>query len=120
MGTNRLQDPFEAYRTRLAARIARQDQSDESLKRRADAAAEREKDRTTWLGTNLGDKGDSKAVREEKKRKAEEDEGVGKYLAGGKGKENGKGVAGAGTGEVEFGLEKKKKKGGGFGDFSGW
>jgi peptidyl-prolyl cis-trans isomerase-like protein 2 len=52
-------------------------------------------------------------VKEERKRKAEEDVGVGKYL----GKVGGKGEV---KEAVEFGLDKKKKKAGGFGDFSGW
>ncbi|OXC70379.1 peptidyl-prolyl cis-trans isomerase-like 2 [Cryptococcus neoformans] len=54
LGVSVLQDPFEAYQARLQARLARQDQSDAALKRRAEAQKEREKDRTTWLGTNLG------------------------------------------------------------------
>ncbi|WVR04605.1 peptidyl-prolyl cis-trans isomerase-like 2 [Kwoniella sp. DSM 27419] len=114
LGVNVLQDPFEAYQERLAARLARKDQSDEAIRRRAEALAEREKDRTTWLGTDLGVKGESKSLKEERKRKAE-GEGVGKYLgkapvaAGGKAPE-----------ALDFGMEKKKKKAGGFGDFSGW
>lgn len=104
-----LQDPFEAYQARLQARLARQDQSDAALKRRAEAQKEREKDRTTWLGTKLGEKG---AVG---KRRMEEDVGVGKYLKVG-------GEAGQTTtvDVVDYGVEKKKKKAGGFGDFSGW
>ncbi|OCF41661.1 peptidyl-prolyl cis-trans isomerase-like 2 [Kwoniella heveanensis CBS 569] len=124
LGVNVLQDPFEAYKERLAARLARQDQSDEALKRRAEAQAEREKDRTTWLGTNLGVKGESKVQKEERKRKAET-EGVGRYLKSAAG---GGGVpvpiGGGASGKVpdvpDFGVEKKKKKAGGFGDFSGW
>ncbi|KAK8847361.1 peptidyl-prolyl cis-trans isomerase-like 2 [Kwoniella newhampshirensis] len=118
LGVNVLQDPFEAYKERLAAKLARQDQSDEALRRRAEAQKEREKDRTTWLGTNLGEKGESKAKKEERKRKAEEESGVGKYLNVPKGVAN---VGGAVAGDVmDFGGEKKKKKSGGFGDFSAW
>ncbi|OCF37351.1 peptidyl-prolyl cis-trans isomerase-like 2 [Kwoniella heveanensis BCC8398] len=124
LGVNVLQDPFEAYKERLAARLARQDQSDEALKRRAEAQAEREKDRTTWLGTNLGVKGESKVQKEERKRKAET-EGVGRYLksaAGGGGVPVpiGGGASGKVPDVLDFGVEKKKKKAGGFGDFSGW
>ncbi len=117
-GVQVLQDPFEAYQARLTARLARQDQSDESLRKRAEAQAAREKDRTTWLGTDLGAKGESRGVKEERKRKADE-EGilVGKYLGAGKKV----GLPGGGSeAELEFGGEKKKKKAGGFGDFSGW
>jgi peptidyl-prolyl cis-trans isomerase-like protein 2 len=114
--TTRLQDPFEEYKVRLAARLARQDQSDEALRKRAAKAAEREKDRTTWLGTDLGVKGESTATRDDRKRKAD-DAGVGKYLkVGGSGtKRDGPAAA-----PVEFGVDKKKRKPGGFGDFSGW
>ncbi|KAK1921557.1 peptidyl-prolyl cis-trans isomerase-like 2 [Papiliotrema laurentii] len=134
-----LQDPFEIYREKLAARLARQDQSDEALRKREEARKEREKDRTTWLGTYLGEKGEGKAVKEERKRKAEEEGGlVGKYIGGkvpvGLGVTPvggaalakagiGAGVGSAGTSApvpaMEFGTEKKKKTGG-FGDFSAW
>lgn len=109
-----MQDPFEDYKVRLAARLARQDQSDEALRVRAEKKAEREKDRTTWLGTDLGAKGESTVVREERKRKAD-DEGVGKYL-----KAAGTKSAVPKAAPLESGVEKKKRKAGGFGDFSGW
>ncbi|ORX38871.1 hypothetical protein BD324DRAFT_617632 [Kockovaella imperatae] len=122
-GVQVLTDPFEAYQERLQARLARQDQSDEALKRRAEAAAEREKDRTTWLGTNLGEKGETRYAKEERKRKERDDEGaVGRYLQAG----NGVGSQvqqpppKAPPQTLEFGVEKKKQKSGGFGDFSGW
>ncbi|OWZ51458.1 peptidyl-prolyl cis-trans isomerase-like 2 [Cryptococcus neoformans 125.91] len=84
LGVSVLQDPFEAYQARLQARLARQDQSDAALKRRAEAQKEREKDRTTWLGTNLGERGGGGKVG---KRRGEDVGGVGKYLkvAGGGG-----------------------------------
>lgn len=107
-----LQDPFEEYRKRLAAKVARQDQSEEAQRKRALAKEKRDKDRTTWLGTDLGAKGESKEVREARKRKLEDD-GVGKYVAQAKPKV-------PATAPLEFGIEKKKRKPGGFGDFSGW
>ncbi|RXK37207.1 peptidyl-prolyl cis-trans isomerase-like 2 [Tremella mesenterica] len=76
LGINVLQDPFEAYQKRLAQRLARQDESDETLRRRAAAQAEREKDRTTWLGTDLGIKGAPRSTTKDK-----EEVGVGKYLS---------------------------------------
>lgn len=106
-----LQDPFEDYKVRLAAKLARKDQSEDALRKRAEAKEKREKDRTTWLGTDLGAKGESKDLRDARKRKAD-DAGVGKYLGAAK-------VA-APSPVVEFGIEKKKRKAGGFGDFSGW
>lgn len=133
-GIQVLTDPFEEYQTRLAARLAKRDQSDEAIRRRAEAAKEREKDRTTWLGTNLGDKGESKVAKVERKRKEEEDGGlVGRYLGGGIppiGGVNVKPVGGKVKDKtevmptppavMEFGGEKKKRKVGGFGDFSAW
>lgn len=128
-----LQDPFEAYRERLAARLARQDQSDEALKKREEARKEREKDRTTWLGTYLGERGEGKEVKAERKRKFDEEGGlVGKYIGGkapvGVGVTAAKAppasaqaaTTSAAVPAVEFGEGKKKKKAGGFGDFSGW
>lgn len=106
-----LQDPFEDYQTRLQAKLARKDQSEEALRKRAAEKEKREKDRTTWLGTDLGAKGESKDARDARKRKAE-DAGVGKYLAGVK--------PAAPAPGAEFGVEQKKRKPGGFGDFSGW
>ncbi|OXL06314.1 peptidyl-prolyl cis-trans isomerase-like 2 [Cryptococcus neoformans Gb118] len=88
LGVSVLQDPFEAYQARLQARLARQDQSDAALKRRAEAQKEREKDRTTWLGTNLGERGGGGKVG---KRRGEDVGGVGKYLKVG-------GVGGGGGG----------------------
>jgi peptidyl-prolyl cis-trans isomerase-like protein 2 len=106
-----VQDPFELYQEKLKAKVARQDQSEEALARRAEKKAKRDKDRTTWLGTNLGDQ-DTKRKRGDD----EEDVAVGKYLAAKK-------VASSAipTGAYNFGgQEKKQKKAGGFGDFSGW
>ncbi|KAE8539107.1 peptidyl-prolyl cis-trans isomerase-like 2 [Cryptococcus gattii VGV] len=113
LGVTVLQDPFEAYQTRLQARLARQDQSDAAVKRRAEAQKEREKDRTTWLGTKLGDKGAGSKLGK-RQMEGEDVGGVGKYLKTG-------GAVGAKTVDVvEYGEKKKKKTGGGFGDFSGW
>lgn len=138
-----LTDPFEAYQTRLKARLERQDQSDEARLKRQEKAKERELDRTTWLGTNLGEKGNGRPVpvpktdgllgAAGKKRAADdEDEGVGKYLGEGKAKATmvmpsvNKKTIGIGAGAIaaqqkqaaaqpgiEFGAEKKKRKGAG-------
>lgn len=130
-----LQDPFEVYKEKLAAKLARQDQSDEAITARQERQKEREKDRTTWLGTYLGERGEGKEVKDQRKRKAEDEAGlVGKYIGGkvpvGVGVTPMVGskvkppaapiVAEPAGGSLEFGLEKKKKKTGGFGDFSGW
>lgn len=108
-----LQDPFEDFKKKLAEKLARRDQSEEAQRKRAEKQAAREKDRTTWLGTHLGDKSESTAQRDERKRKADE-AGVGKYLNAAS---SAKKPAAA---PIEFGGEKKKRKPGGFGDFSGW
>jgi len=107
-----VQDPFEDYRQRLAAKHAKRDTSEAALAARAEKRARRENDRTTWLGTDLGEKG--------QKRSREDDVGgVGKYLAA-----NAKPTT---TSEQEipaassFGVEaKKQKKLGSFGNFSNW
>jgi peptidyl-prolyl cis-trans isomerase-like protein 2 len=124
-----LTDPFEEYKKRLATRLARQDQSDEALKKREERQAERNKDRTTWLGTDLGERGMPREELERKRRR-EEEGGVGKYMGTGAGPavpaakgSNGLGVpvqASSMPAVGEFGGDKKKRKQGGFGDFSGW
>ncbi|KAJ9118342.1 hypothetical protein QFC22_004258 [Naganishia vaughanmartiniae] len=109
-----VQDPFELYQEKLKAKVARADQSEEALARRAEKKAKRDKDRTTWLGTNLGDQ-DSKR----KRGHDEEDAAVGKYLAAKKAAPEAS--TAIPTGAYNFGgQEKKQKKTGGFGDFSGW
>lgn len=121
-----VQDPFEAYQERLNAKLNRQDQSEEALAAREAKRAARESDRTTWLGTNLGDKGKRKRVEGDD----EDDSAVGKYLQQ---KKKAAAVASDGAGNaggakapsaMELALggggAKKAKKTGGFGDFSGW
>lgn len=109
--TRSVQDPFQTYQDRLNAKISRQDQSEDALALRAAKKAAREADRTTWLGTDLGEKG---------KRKLEDDgdAAVGKYLASKKQKPPAPSV----TNNYDFGgaSAKKPKKLGSFGDFSGW
>jgi peptidyl-prolyl cis-trans isomerase-like protein 2 len=105
----RVQNPFQAYEDKLNAKISRQDQSEEAQAARAAKRAAREADRTTWLGTDLGEKG---------KRKHEDDEiSVGKYLAATR-----KTVSVGNPNNYDFGgpAAKKPKKLGSFGDFSGW
>jgi peptidyl-prolyl cis-trans isomerase-like protein 2 len=133
-GIQVLTDPFDEYKKRLAAKLERQDQSEDALRKREERQAERDKDRTTWLGTDLGERG---MARDEldRKRRREEEGGVGKYLGPGAGPVPAaasvaavakKSQVAARVGNVavpsvgEFGGEKKKRKQGGFGDFSGW
>lgn len=128
-GVQVLTDPFEEYKKRLTAKLERQDQSDEALKKREERQAERNKDRTTWLGTDLGERGMAKDELD-KKRRREEGGGVGKYMGVRAGPVIGAVASGAappviavggGVSSIgEFGSEKKKRKQGGFGDFSGW
>ncbi len=106
-----VQDPFEIYRARIAEKEARRDYSDEAIAARAAKKAKKENDRTTWLGTDLGAKG--------QKRQREEDAGgVGKYLAP---KASTSSLAAEAPAAPSFGVEsKKQKKLGSFGNFSGW
>jgi len=103
-----VQNPFQAYQDRLNAKISRQDQSEEAQAMRAAKKAARDADRTTWFGTDLGEKG---------KRKHEEDVIVGKYLSA-----KPKSSPAATGSNYDFGgsAPKKAKKLGSFGDFSGW
>ncbi|BGP25678.1 peptidyl-prolyl cis-trans isomerase-like 2 [Rhodotorula toruloides] len=122
-------DPFEDYKGRLDKRLKREQEEREGRGEKARRKAEREKDRTTWFGTNLekpagglaGLGGSSSAS-------------VGKYLssaapapiagAGLKRKDpldDGEGNLVRQLGEPDAGAVKKKKRAdGGFGDFSGW
>lgn len=112
---NSVQDPFENYQTKLAAKLAQSDQSEEALAKRAAKKAAREADRTTWLGTNLGEKGKRKRPDEE-----DDDVSVGKYLEA---KKSGQTIQKPATGVQGFiatSSSKKTKKPGGFGDFSSW
>ncbi|KAJ9126471.1 hypothetical protein QFC24_002214 [Naganishia onofrii] len=125
LGITVVQDPFELYQEKLKAKVARQDQSEEALARRAEKKAKRDKDRTTWLGTNLGNQ-DAKRKRGD--NDDEEDAAVGKYLAARRAAAPLPAAASSAatsailpTGAYNFGgQEKKQKKTGGFGDFSGW
>lgn len=103
-----VQDPFEEYKKRLNAKLKKTDLSDEVQAERAARKAKREQDRTTWLGTNLGAKGDRRVAEESAA-------GVGKYLQGAK-RAAPQSVEAAAT-PTEA---KKPKKLGSFGDFSGW
>lgn len=111
LGVVIVQDPFEIYRARIAEKEARRDYSDEAVAARAAKKAKKENDRTTWLGTDLGAKG--------QKRQREEDAGgVGKYLAP---KASTSSLAAEAPAAPSFGVEsKKQKKLGSFGNFSGW
>jgi peptidyl-prolyl cis-trans isomerase-like 2 len=106
-----VQDPFETYRARIAEKESRRDNSDEAVAARAAKKAKKENDRTTWLGTDLGVKG-QKRVREE------DTGGVGKYLGG---KPSTSSTTTEAPASASFGVEsKKQKKLGSFGNFSGW
>ncbi len=136
LGITVVEDPFKNYQERLMTKVKREDVSAEALEMRRRKKEEKEKDRTTWLGTDLGVKG---AARKTNDAGGEEDDvGVGKYLAAkAKGAKkrtvpgeqdemtqqptqtimsapSGMSFGGGGT------SSKKQKKAGGFGDFSGW
>lgn len=88
----------------MNARLNKNDQSEAAQAEKEAKKAKRDQDRTTWLGTNLGAKGQVKGAVEESVG------GVGKYLKATKR-----------TAESsEGGSSKKSKKVGSFGDFSGW
>ena len=109
-------DPYEEFKTKLAKRLARDQENRDEEGAKAKARAEREKDRTTWFGTQLGEKGVVNAKR------SLDDQGIGKYL-------NGAGSQSQASKAklVDDGLspevpppKKAKRPGGGFGSFEGW
>jgi hypothetical protein len=97
------QDPFEAYKTRLAKKLAKRAEAQESSQTQ-DVPEKKEGDDINWFGTKVG-------VRNSEARPETVVGGVGKYL-----NLNLKRQADGG-GIVEDG---KKKRRTGFGDFDGW
>ncbi|ORY78083.1 cyclophilin-like domain-containing protein [Leucosporidium creatinivorum] len=110
-------DPYDTYKKRLEKRLTREAEERANAGLKKLKKEERDKDRTTWFGTDLA-KGSPSAI----EAQAAKAGGVGKYLAGagaGAGAVKRKEPEGDLAGAVMGGAEKKKKKGG-FGDFSGW
>ncbi|GAA5987359.1 hypothetical protein JCM10908_001926 [Rhodotorula pacifica] len=134
-------DPFEDYKERLSKRLKREENDRLGMDEKRRRKEERDKDRTTWFGTNLETTGPSAlAALGSSKSTA----GIGKYLATGAptpvitgaglkrkdaptpselvgqlGDPDG-GVGGGGTVSAAAAKRKKKAAGGGFGDFSAW
>jgi len=112
-------DPFDEFKTKLAKKLAREQQDRDSASVKAKAKEEREKDRTTWFGTNLGEKGAATTGKRDIGSTM-----VGRYLDG----PGTKGTAAAESIEApeDFFAEaggpakKVKRQGGSFGNFSGW
>jgi len=110
-------DPFKDYREKLDKRLKREADLREGHDAKAKKQAEREQDRTTWFGTELG-KGQASAAEVEAKGKG----GVGKYV----GAVAAGGAVGGGTKRVavepSLGVEppSQKKRGGAAWDFAGW
>lgn len=111
-------DPFKDYKEKLDKRLKREADIRNGQDARALKRAEREKDRTTWFGTDL-----SKPKVTEAEAAVAGKGGVGKYVGVAAAT-----TAGAGTGtkraalEPSLGVEppQQKKKGGQAWDFAGW
>ncbi|GAA5927111.1 PPIL2 family peptidylprolyl isomerase [Sporobolomyces koalae] len=133
-------DPFEQYKDRLSRRLKREEEERLGRSEKERLKLERQKDRTTWFGTNLEAQ---QQASELEKTAAASKGGVGKYLgnptaaaakppistrgsASAKRKEPS--FSGSGLDLADLGLaseghtanKKKKRTGGGFGDFAGW
>lgn len=107
-------NPFDEYQEQLSKKLSREAATRDQAGVREQQRLAREKDRTTWLGGNLGDKGGDKMMSTAGLGS------VGKYLdsAGGKRK-----AAEASLMSLPSASEpqgKKKKSGGGFGNFDAW
>jgi len=116
-------DPFAEYKKQLSKRLERDASKKVADKATKKSREEKEKDRTTWFGTQLGEKGDEMVL--------DGLGGVGKYLhkkvepmtvqtASNAGQQQKRQLPE--TEEMGMAAAKRKKKtaGGGFGDFSGW
>lgn len=101
-------DPYEVYKANLAKKLEKDRVARSGAGEKARLKQEKEKDRTTWFGTTLGEKGEEISL-----------DGLGPV-----GKHLGKRKEAAPVKAVEEqeigGAAKRKKKAGGFGDFSAW
>ncbi|GAA5881575.1 hypothetical protein JCM3774_005355 [Rhodotorula dairenensis] len=140
-------DPFEDYKERLAKRLKREENDRLGLDEKRRRKEERDKDRTTWFGTNLETSGPSALAALGGGGDSKSSAGVGKYLASGAPTPTITGAGlkrknaptaseligqlgdpdgGAGSGSAAAAAAAKRKKkaagggGGGFGDFSAW
>lgn len=103
-------DPFDKYKERLAKRLQREKDDLDTAGQRRKVREAREKDRLTWFGTKLDEKGaDVQGLGQEAVG------GVGRYLAAatapGKRKEADE------TGAVDLAAKRKRK---GFGNLDAW
>lgn len=115
-------DPFDEFKTKLAKRLAREQQDRDSASAKAKAKEERDKDRTTWFGTNLGEKGASPSNKQDVGSAI-----VGRYLNTEAGSKRAGAAATTGSeaptdffAEAPAPAKKAKRQGGDFGNFSGW
>ncbi|KAH9467958.1 hypothetical protein Pst134EA_011578 [Puccinia striiformis f. sp. tritici] len=116
-------DPFEKYKERLSKKLLKEksqfEASEDKLKRKED----RDKDRITWFGTNLGDAAAAAAKKEQSNLPGESTSTVGKYLNNNSAiKSNSiqkRPVDGLDV-SAEIGVKQAAKRRKGFGDLSGW
>ncbi|KDE05683.1 hypothetical protein MVLG_03917 [Microbotryum lychnidis-dioicae p1A1 Lamole] len=113
------EDPFRSYREKLKKRLAREQEIREGEGLRLKRKEEREKDRTTWFGTDL-----KKVQQVESTVTLEVPKvGVGKYIGGPTqvNREDKKRTSTTLEFDTKIGTTNvNKKRKGGFGDFSSW
>ncbi|TIB42193.1 hypothetical protein E3P86_00456 [Wallemia ichthyophaga] len=108
-------DPFEEYKANLANRMKRERGDYAEEERKARMKANKEKNRTTWFGTDLGEK----QIRSQPATK--EDDNMKELLGGTGGGGVGKYLSLKRPANPDAGVPPKKKKDrSGFSDFSSW
>lgn len=106
-------NPFDEYQEKLSKKLSREAKDRMSSSEKSRLREQRENDRTTWLGGNLGEKGSVGAGMSTAGLGS-----VGKYLDAASNKRKGTSMSmPAATGEEPT---SKKKKTGGFGNFDSW
>ncbi|SCV70221.1 BQ2448_1615 [Microbotryum intermedium] len=114
------EDPFRTYQDKLEKRLAREQATRDEQGSRQKKKDERDKDRTTWFGTEL-----TQAPNSPVSRLQEPKVGVGKYLGGGTNGEDKKRPQAIDFDQqalttITTTTKKNKKRKGAFGDFSSW
>lgn len=112
-------NPFEEYQTKLAKKLEREAQVKAGAKAKEQARQDREKDRTTWFGTNLGEKGSTTMKPGDQLNDSMTAGlgGVGKYLNNATLKRP---LAEPPSSSIQESAPEKKRRKGGFGNFDGW
>lgn len=117
-----LENPFQDWKENLERRLARENMSEIEQKQRLDKKRRKEEDRTTWLGTNLGQKEGAAIGADDYSSKLSSGKlpSVGRYLDKRPDKADSHESNGSAAYHGNHHTKKQKVNGGGFGDFSSW